>query len=492
MANVPPETPSSTLPPGADMPKRSLRRLFGNRRGFVAIAVLTLLGVGAFLFTRTRSLSKWDLYQQELAAQGEHLDWVYFIPPAVADGKNFYAAPGMKALFQRVSRQKQNSQPVPAPSSYSWALPLNQDWVELKDKEPFVKSANMISYPVSVVFRWEETNKVLLDAFYRACERPQARLLSDYNASSLDVPNFVNIRQAVQALATLAQAHLAAGKPEKARHDLAGIERLIECLDQGPTLVEAMIRVAVLGCYVQVVREGLEKNAWHTEQLQELQPFLSRTRCLPGLAHSLRGELALILEQVKTRPFIETFSSSSMGTRNGSIWDLLASKIESSVRGMSFAMFREQNLLTYTHLMQGGLRTIDARAERFFLKEAQEQSVIAGSLVSSPKTLLARMAIPNYIKAFQTACQNQTLGDQAALACALELFHRAEGHYPETLAELSPRYMAKLPHDVMTGDPLKYYRVGTGGFKIYGVGWDETDAGGHPALDWVWMGGKEL
>ena len=68
----------------------------------------------------------------------------------------------------------------------------------------------------------------------------------------------------------------------------------------------------------------------------------------------------------------------------------------------------------------------------------------------------------------------------------------------ETLAALEPQFIAKLPHDVMNGQPLKYRRMADGSFILYSVGWNETDDGGEVALsekgkvplmdqgDWVW------
>ena len=91
-------------------------------------------------------------------------------------------------------------------------------------------------------------------------------------------------------------------------------------------------------------------------------------------------------------------------------------------------------------------------------------------------------------KAVQTASKNQTLAHQAVLVCALERFRKAEGRYSGKLEVLAPRFVEKIPRDVMNGQPLKYERRGEGGFALYSVGWDQTDDGGSVAgsKDWVW------
>ena len=75
----------------------------------------------------------------------------------------------------------------------------------------------------------------------------------------------------------------------------------------------------------------------------------------------------------------------------------------------------------------------------------------------------------------------------------------ALGQYPETLAALVPRFIEKLPHDIIGGKPLKYRRSDDGHFVLYSIGWNETDDGGVVTLtdakpprvnldqrDWVW------
>ena len=110
----------------------------------------------------------------------------------------------------------------------------------------------------------------------------------------------------------------------------------------------------------------------------------------------------------------------------------------------------------------------------------------------SPYTFIAATSIPNFQKATQVLARNQSLADQALLACALERYHLANGHYPETLEALTPRFLEKLPHDIITGQPLRYRRT-EGQFVLYSVGWNESDDGGKAGKtnedgDWVWGG----
>jgi hypothetical protein len=92
----------------------------------------------------------------------------------------------------------------------------------------------------------------------------------------------------------------------------------------------------------------------------------------------------------------------------------------------------------------------------------------------------------------------QTAVEEAGVACALERFHLARGKYPESLAGLMPQFIATIPRDVITGEPLKYRLTDDGQFILYSVGWNETDDGGQIVMlkagktidvtqgDWVW------
>jgi hypothetical protein len=115
----------------------------------------------------------------------------------------------------------------------------------------------------------------------------------------------------------------------------------------------------------------------------------------------------------------------------------------------------------------------------------------------SPYTFVATMVLPNWTRACQVLARNQTMANQALIACALERYRLAHGDYPESLETLSPQFIEKIPHDIIGGQPLKYRRLAADKFLLYSVGWNETDDGGlappsNPTNwnfdqgDWVW------
>jgi hypothetical protein len=108
------------------------------------------------------------------------------------------------------------------------------------------------------------------------------------------------------------------------------------------------------------------------------------------------------------------------------------------------------------------------------------------------------LMLPALSRTAQKTAMAQTGVNCAALACALERYRLARGQFPESLGALVPEFIGQLPHDVISGQPLKYRRSPDGQYVMYSVGWDETDGGGviglgqngqsvdHTKGDWVW------
>lgn len=87
-----------------------------------------------------------------------------------------------------------------------------------------------------------------------------------------------------------------------------------------------------------------------------------------------------------------------------------------------------------------------------------------------------------YLNPAQESCARY-LGqrDGTLVAIALEFYHRQHGHYPATLAELTPQLLPAVPADRITGKPL-HYRLKDGKPVVYSVGADRTDDGGTPPM----------
>ena len=87
--------------------------------------------------------------------------------------------------------------------------------------------------------------------------------------------------------------------------------------------------------------------------------------------------------------------------------------------------------------------------------------------------------------------RNQTLVNEAFIACGLERYRWPTGSIPRAWTRWCRSSRTKLPHDIIGGQTLKYHRMADGRFVLYSVGWDGKDHGGvagqaGKAGDWVW------
>jgi hypothetical protein len=341
---------------------------------------------------------------------------------------------------------------------------------------------------------WNEPLNADFDRVRTALGRPYARIDGNYEQPyGIPLVNFVAIRAIAQMLSQRAQTHLLLGDSPKAWHELALIRDLCGILGTKPpgkpvTLVAAMIEVAVTGLYTSVVEDGLRLRAWHEPELAAIERQLKDADLLESLVKALQAEQAGTTRTIEiTRPG-ELARLFSLGSP-GNLRQLMSSLgLLAMPRGWFY-----QNMVAGAALKQDWFGCVDLTNHLVLphLATTILQKFDQTLRYPSPYTFLAATAQPNLLKALQTVARNQTLVNEARIACALERFRLAEGQYPASLNLLVPRFIDELPHDLIGGQALKFRRTDNGGFLLYSVGWDEKDDGGtvgnsREQGDWVW------
>jgi len=206
----------------------------------------------------------------------------------------------------------------------------------------------------------------------------------------------------------------------------------------------------------------------------------------------MRSEQAGVVHLCEATPPMELAKVFSSGASKQSLWEMIKegtpALIALAPRGWIY-----QNMKTVAMLDQKGFEMVNLDRGLVLPRQADRVGQEVQNELSrvSPFNLLAAVAIPNFPRATQTLARNQTIVNEALVACALERYRLALGQYPETLAALTPKFLEELPHDAISGGPLKYHRTEPGSFVLYSVGWNERDEGGIPGKtnldgDWVW------
>jgi hypothetical protein len=109
-----------------------------------------------------------------------------------------------------------------------------------------------------------------------------------------------------------------------------------------------------------------------------------------------------------------------------------------------------------------------------------EVKAITDGPISRFRYFFVMLMTPSYDTFLNRVVASDGNRDGVFIGLALELYHRERGKWPESLAELSPKYLPTLPADPITGKPLHYKIVGDRPI-VYSVGVDADDDGGRLA-----------
>ena len=364
--------------------------------------------------------------------------------------------------------------------------------------------------------KWSDQYVPAFNDVREALKRPYAILPGDYSRPyQIPVPNFVLMRMLAQTLAQRAQCYFLLGEPDQALHELALIHEVCRILEKPPTgqpetLVEAMINVAIHGLYGQIIAEGMQRHVWQEPQLEALQQQAAQVDLPVVVKRAFASEIAAstrTLETLSITGLKELFwvREESRDTRKTSIWDTIMKRESSYATLLKLALVPRgwiyQNMVTHAKLMYeetGGLDSQDNTIQPEKFKDISREF----EAVPLCYKFIAASTVPNVTKAWQATAYNQTMVNEAQIACALERYHLAHGEYPDALDVLIPGYLPAIPQDIINGQPLHYRRTDDGKFLLYSVGWNETDDGGQPPLendvsrqngaidyangDWVW------
>jgi hypothetical protein len=458
-------------------------------RRFIFMVTCTVTLVAFFYAEENwRGQRAFERAKEKLQAKGVVMDWDKFIPPSVPDDQNVFKAPKMQEWFVKTDRV----------ANYDGLinLTISNELIGLLESAPnFPMWGDTRTIDTESDARaylaWSDGLQPQFTLMREALKRPYSRMDGDYaNMLVLPFPNVVAVRETARVLAQRVHCHLLLHQADQALEDATLIHNLNHLLDASPTgkpvtLIAAMVNVADVGLYADVVGKGLQTHAWQEPQLVELQKQLSDIHTLIPITAAFASEPAAssrALEMVPIREIANAFG------REASLYRI-------APRGWIY-----QNLAAEAPFFYAPVEALDLQREVVSPRVCNEYRNHLNEFVShkSPYTVFAAMVIPNLYKAVQTTARNQNLADLALTACALERYHLANSSYPDSLDALVPKFIEKLPHDIINGGRLQFRRAGDS-FVLYSIGWNEKDDGGMTSAkiingqpdpdegDWVWQ-----
>ena len=471
-------------------------------------AFIALIGlVGLFYFEENwRGTRRWEKYKAEQEARGERFDASAFVPPVVPPSENFAMTPLLSPLFDFIpgtqkwrntnalayasgfapeyDRAARAAKAIKSTRSNSW---LTTEIDLMAWSAAYLQSTNGINQPVDSVGRKEAAEVVLanlaecsdvLQELQESSKRKYSRFNLRYNnddPAAILLPHLAVLKHICQILQLRATAELAVGKRAEAFTDINVMFRVAESSRGEPILISQLVRLPMLYMALEPIAGGF--GQWSEPELKTFQEQLQRLDFCADMKRSLGAERVLfgggIIEFLRREP--DKFEAlSGDGKFPGAVW--------SAVPNGWFDLEKVNYSRFFDELVMPSIDVANRRITPSACKEAEGR--ITGVLGKTQVRLFLQhrafcsLLVPGTLTLARKTAFGQTAADTAGIACAVERFKLAKGKLPESLGELAPQFMERLPHDVITGQSLKYIRTEDGHYAIYSVGWNEKDDGG--------------
>jgi len=346
-------------------------------------------------------------------------------------------------------------------------------------------------------------------------------------------PNLVAVRVGAQTLHVAVMNALHKGDLEMAVQDLGTLLAFAKLYEQDPSLVNYMVRIAIIGLSVDACWDALQADGWTEPQLAALQQeCLDTGRLLLQLPRTMEAERAGRLygwQYFRSHSYQswlnrhrELFQSIGMGQM---IPETAPPLRQWFVHPLWSFVWADQEELEYLRQSQLELTILrEAARQRSWLQLNQQMAAHHQGyqpptavwrfymqlplmdrfpeVVGSAKVPEPAYPYPNFLRACSTTMQNLTQHELVITALALKRYSLKHGHAAVHLGVLVPEFLNALPTDFMDGQPLRYRMKPDGAFVLYSVGANLQDDGGDfdsestknqweeaspwNGRDWVW------
>jgi len=263
---------------------------------------------------------------------------------------------------------------------------------------------------------------------------------------------------------------------------LASTEALVQTgrsIGDEPFLISVLVRLAIRNISIRSTERVLAQGEVGDNGLAKLQAMLIQEEKEALLLNGLRGERAAIdlffqgLDDgtIESRELAMVLGSGGgRQTAKPSGWDWLDDELETAWPAFAAGSIPKNRAAMLEYLTH----VIEVAREPLHLQESKMRELEEQARTLPP---LARQIAPATAKVAQAFRRCQAETRCAIAAVAAERFRLANGHWPESLVELTPKYLQEVPLDPFDGKPLRF-RESAEGVLIYSVGPDGKDDGG--------------
>ncbi len=508
--------------------------------GLVAVAALIAL---FYAEEDWRGRRAWEKYQQQLRARGEPVKASELIPPPVPDDQNFAMTPFLAPLFQFTPGTQKWRDTNALAELQAFPREFNAAISEVKHEQITISNSwvprmvDLGAWDVALQLGTNARNRAetrlvtnnlkpaqaakgvlgslaqyepVIEELRAASRRPQARFNLAYDApnpAAVLLPHLALLKRMSQLLNLRASAELATGQTDLALADIDLMFYLADSIRDEPILISDLVRIAETQLVLQPLAQGIAQHQWSDAQLAGLEQKLLKLNFRADGRRVLEGERVLfgggVIDYIRNAPnkFQAMSSLGFAGEQQNGGFDLVGATYAIAPSG-----WLDLEKVNYDRAFEELLLPVfDPSAQRVNPEDVRKANARLEQLTKHrgpgmfwQHRFFIGFLLPAVAKAVERSAYAQAAVDEAAVACALERYRLAHGAYPDSLDALPPQFIARLPRDIISGEPLKYRRTSDGQYLLYSVGWNEKDDGGVVALnktghavnseegDWVW------
>ena len=443
-----------------------------QKRIWVSIGIFILLAALVAQSLKWAGRSGWENWKAKWEAKGEKFDIASVIPPKVPDHQNFAKSQFFAPLFDHDAdspkfNEARDRFDIKTTSSlrYAWRKGKHRDFVV-----------------------WES-------AFYESdlakladdLKRPHCRFNIRYEDGFAAVlPHLSTMKNAATLFALSSAQRLSKGDTTGAWQDTLNGIRLGEQLRTEPFLISQLVRIAILEINFQTYWEGQVNRQWSAEQLTAFQETFQSIDLLAGMESAIRAERNMINHW---------FTSVVQGGTQAQGFDELNSSLD-YVPAFIFYSNQYQINRILTEIILPGIDVSNRKLNVHQFNKMEEEILDLKRSFLPFRHAIALMMLPGLDKYALKVSQTQAALDQSAIVAALERYRLAEGSYPEKLAALMPKFIAKIPGDLFHDQGLVYRINEDNSFTLYSTGYNGTDDNGEFFIrgesidfakgDWPW------
>ncbi len=253
------------------------------------------------------------------------------------------------------------------------------------------------------------------------------------------------------------------GKPDEAATAIADSFGVARALQNEPLVISQLVRVAILYLTVGSLERALSRATFSDKQLMELLKAIQSQENPEALVRALAGNRCIGEDYFK----------------NSSMYDGIVpfSKVGATIvlYLWDWSGLKAKDHLNYLRLMHGIISAAGGPANEIRDLAAEREKEVQ----QAPKyLLLTRLLVPTMLDV--NRIQLRILGclRAARAGIAVERFRIANGRLPDSLDELTPKWLDSVPAGPFDDQPIRYKKLAKG-FVTYSVGPDQKDHGGR-------------